>query len=66
MGGYIERISNEIADIFLREGINYTQTKAVFRAVRTKAGLHAPKEDLSYGLTISSVGPSPNPQLNSY
>lgn len=39
MGGYIERIAGEIADI-LREGIDYTQTKAV----RAKAGLHAPKE----------------------
>ena len=28
MGGYIERISAEIADIILREGIDYTQTKA--------------------------------------
>ena len=44
MGGYIERISAEIADIILREGIDYTQTKAVFKAAREKAGLHAPRE----------------------
>ena len=44
MGGYIKRISAEIADILLREGIDYTQTKAVFKAAREKAGLHAPKE----------------------
>ena len=43
MGGYIERISGEIADILLREGIDYVQTKAVFKAAREKAGLHAPK-----------------------
>ena len=42
MGGYIERISGEIADIILREGIDYVQTKAVFRAAREKAGLQAP------------------------
>ena len=44
MGGYIERISGEIADILLREGVDYLQTKAVFRAAREKAGLKAPKE----------------------
>lgn len=44
MGGYIERISGEIADILLREGIDYVQTKAVFKAARTKAGLRASKE----------------------
>ena len=44
MAGYIERISGEIADILLREGIDYVQTKAVVKAARTKAGLRAPKE----------------------
>lgn len=44
MGGYIERISGDIADILLREGIDYVQTKAVFKAARKKAGLRAPKE----------------------
>lgn len=28
MGGYIERISSEIADIILQEGLDYVQTKA--------------------------------------
>ena len=31
MGGHIERIAGDIADILLREGIDYTQTKAVFK-----------------------------------
>lgn len=44
MTGYIERVSGEIADILLREGIDYLQTKAVFKAARVKAGLQAPKE----------------------
>ena len=44
MSGYIERISGEIADILLREGIDYVQTKAVFKAARAKAGLRAPKD----------------------
>jgi integrase/recombinase XerD len=44
MTGYIERLSDEIADILLREGIDYVQTKAVFKAARAKAGLSAPKE----------------------
>ena len=34
--GYIERAANRIADILMREGLDYTQTKA---------GLHAPKEN---------------------
>ena len=38
------RVADEIADILLREGIDYVQSKAVFRAARIKAGLHAPKE----------------------
>ena len=44
MSGYIERAANQIADILMREGLDYTQTKAVFKQARTKAGLHAPKE----------------------
>ena len=44
MAGYIERASREIADLLIREGIDYTQTKAVFKAARQKAGLKAPKE----------------------
>ena len=44
MSGYIERAANQIADILMREGLDYTQTKAVFKQARAKAGLHAPKE----------------------
>ena len=44
MSGYIERAANQIADILMREGLDYTQSKAVFKQARAKAGLHAPKE----------------------
>ena len=44
MDGCIERISGEIADIVLREGIDHVHTKAVFMAARRKAGLKVPKE----------------------
>lgn len=44
MTGYIERVSSQIADILMREGVDYTQTKTVFKAARAKAGLRAPKE----------------------
>ena len=45
MPGYIEHAANQIADILMREGLDYTQTKAVFKQARAKAGLHAPKEN---------------------
>ena len=44
MPGYIEHVSSQIADILMREGLDYTQTKAVFKQARAKAGLQAPKE----------------------
>lgn len=44
MTGYIDRVSSQIADILMREGVGYTQTKTVFKAARVKAGLRAPKE----------------------
>lgn len=44
MPGYIERASNQIADILMREGLDYSQTKAVFKEARIKAELRAPKE----------------------
>ena len=44
MNGYITRVAGEIADLLLREGFDYVQSKALFRAARMKAGLHAPKE----------------------
>jgi integrase/recombinase XerD len=47
MTGYIDRLSDEIADILIREGIDYVQTKAVFKAARAKARLSAPKEKRS-------------------
>jgi integrase/recombinase XerD len=44
MVGYIERVSSEIAALIAREGLDYTQTKTVFKAARRKVGLKAPKE----------------------
>ena len=45
MSSYIERAANQVADILMREGLDYTQTKAVFKQARAKAGLRAPKEN---------------------
>ena len=45
MSSYIERAANQIADVLMREGLDYTQTKAVFKQARAKAGLCAPKEN---------------------
>ena len=42
--GRIERIANAIAAILAREGVDYLQSKAVFRAARHKAGLAAPPD----------------------
>ena len=42
---YIEHVANQIADILMREGLDYTQIKAVFKQARAKARLHGPKED---------------------
>ena len=44
MPGYIDRAANQFADILMREGLDYTQTKAVFKQARGKTGLTAPKE----------------------
>ena len=44
MDGHIAGIADEIADILVREGIDYVQSKAVFTSARIKAGLRAPKE----------------------
>ena len=41
--GYIDRAANQVADILMREGLDYIQTKAVLKRARAKAGLHAPK-----------------------
>jgi len=40
----IPRAAKAIAAILVREGIDYAQSKAVFRAARQRAGLHAPPE----------------------
>lgn len=43
MAGYIDRLAGEIAALITCEGLDYLQTKAVFKAARQKAGLTAPK-----------------------
>ena len=40
----IERAAAAIAAILVREGVDYAQSKAVFKAAREKAGLHASPE----------------------
>jgi integrase/recombinase XerD len=40
----IARAATAIAAILAREGIDYAQSKAVFKAARQRAGLHAPPE----------------------
>lgn len=41
--GYIDRVSGKIAALLVREGLDYYQSKAVFKAARQKAGLTPPK-----------------------
>ena len=36
MNGHITRVADEIADILVREGIDYVQSKALFRAARER------------------------------
>jgi integrase/recombinase XerD len=38
----IERAAAAVAAILVREGVDYLQSKAVFKAARQKAGLQAP------------------------
>jgi integrase/recombinase XerD len=40
----IARAAAAIAAILVREGIDYVQSKAVFKAARQRAGLRAPTE----------------------
>src|ERR1700723_3239630 len=40
----VARIAAAIAAILVREGVDYAQSKAVFKAARQRAGLHAPPE----------------------
>ncbi len=42
--GYIEKISDKIAKLIIKEGLDYNQTKAVFKAARQKAGLKPEKK----------------------
>ena len=42
--GYIEKVSDKIAKIIIKEGLDYNQTKAVFKVARTKAGLKPAKK----------------------
>jgi integrase/recombinase XerD len=42
--GRIERIAAAVAAILAREGVDYLQSKAVFKAARQKAGLTAPPD----------------------
>jgi len=43
VSGYIEQVSSEIADILMCEGLDFIQTKAVFKQACAMAGLQAPK-----------------------
>ena len=40
----IKRAATAVAAILVREGVDYAQSKAVFKAARERAGLHAPPE----------------------
>ena len=42
MVGYIERISDQVAALIVKNGLDYLQTKAVFKEARRKANLSAP------------------------
>ena len=43
MLGYVDRAADQVADILMRDGLDYTQTKALFRKARPKTGLSALK-----------------------
>ena len=40
----IMRAATAVAAILVREGVDYAQSKEVFKAARQRAGLHAPAE----------------------
>lgn len=42
--GYIDKVSDKIAAIIVKEGLDYNQTKAVFKAARQKADLKPEKK----------------------
>jgi len=41
---YLDRLSEEIAGLLIREGLDYHQSKSVFKAARQKAGLKPAKQ----------------------
>lgn len=43
MAGYIDRLSDQVAALIVKNGLDYLQTKAVFKVAREKAGLAAPQ-----------------------
>lgn len=45
--GYIEKVSDKIAKILIEEGLDYNQTKVVFKAARSKAALKPEKKKQS-------------------
>jgi integrase/recombinase XerD len=42
--GTFERIAAAVAAILVREGVDYPQSRAIFKIARQKAGLRAPPE----------------------
>jgi len=42
--GRIERVAAAVAAVLVREGVDYAQSKAVFKAARARAGLRPPPE----------------------
>ena len=55
--GYIERLSDEIADLLVREGLGYNQTKAVFKIARRGFWPNAQKGVIqNYVSGISAMG----------
>lgn len=44
---YINIVSDKIAKIIIKEGLDYNQTKAVFKAARNKAGLRPQKKSIN-------------------
>ena len=43
MAGTIDRLSDQVAALIVKNGLDHLQTKAVFKAARQKAGLAAPQ-----------------------
>ena len=60
----IARAAAAAAAVLVREGVDYAQSKAVFKAAREKAGLRASPERRGGvdRLTVEEGGVSPNPR----